>query len=189
MSSVFALKLFTVTKYKQPTKRNRRMGREIRMVPKGWKHPKKYNGNFQPMFDSTVDDDYAEWIEEFEKFKSGELAEVAEKYNYNLKAPYAAFCSWWGCPPDPEYRRPFWKEEDITHYQMYETVSEGTPVSPVFENKDQLIDYLVENGDYWDQSRRKQASCSMNCDPWSREQAENFVKAEWKPSMIFTVES
>ena len=157
------------------------------MVPKGWQHPRKDNGSYQPMFNSSVDDDYIEWLEEFDKFKSRELDDIADEQGYNRKAPYAAFCDWWGCPPDPEYRRPSWKEEDITNYQMYETVSEGTPVSPVFETKEQLVDYLVKNGDYWDQSRRKQGNCAMNCEPWSRQQAENFVKAGWKPSMIMTI--
>ena len=48
-------------------------------------------------------------------------------------------------PPDPEYYRPAWSEEP-TAYQMYETVSEGTPVSPVFLTVDELRTWLLEQG-------------------------------------------
>jgi len=41
---------------------------------------------------------------------------------------------WAGGPPDKEYYRPAWTEEEATAFQMYETVSEGTPVSPFFRH-------------------------------------------------------
>jgi hypothetical protein len=160
------------------------MGREIRMVPKDWIHPKRDDGSYHPLFNSSATEDFIEFLNEFEEFKKGDLNKYADEYNWDINDPYAAFCGWNGGAPDPEYRRPLWDKELMTCFQMYETVSEGTPVSPVFESKEELVVYLVENGDYWDQSRRKKGGCSMNCEPWSRQQAENFVKAEWKPSFI-----
>lgn len=61
-------------------------------------------------------------------------------------------------------------------WQVWETVSEGSPVTPAFATRDELIDYLVINGDHWDQKRGDGG--------WSRKNAESFVAAEWAPSLI-----
>jgi len=50
-------------------------------------------------------------------------------------------------------------------YQVWETVSEGSPVSPVFENKDDLVFWLVGQG-------------------YSEEAARKFSDSGWVPSMI-----
>ena len=46
-----------------------------------------------------------------------------------------------------------WNESERTHYQAYENVTIGTPISPVFATEEQMIDWLVQNetGDreYW----------------------------------------
>jgi hypothetical protein len=58
-------------------------------------------------------------------------------------------------------------------------------VTPAFATAEELIDYLVANGDYWDQERRKEGESEMQCDPWPREAAEKFVRGSgWLPSMI-----
>lgn len=78
-----------------------------------------------------------------------------------------------------------WKDEKATWYQLWETVSEGTPVSPPFATREELIEYLVTNGDFWDQQRRREGCTVMNCAPWSRKQAEKFVNSiGWAPSFI-----
>lgn len=51
-------------------------------------------------------------------------------------------------------------------WQVWETVSEGSPVTPVFATAELLIDYLVES------------------DGWQRDSAVRFVKAAWAPSLI-----
>lgn len=67
--------------------------------------------------------------------------------------------------------RPDWSSEEMTHYQWYEDVSEGTPLSPPFTTEAELVDYIVEHGDpvYGDITRA---------------QAEQFVKDKWAPSFI-----
>jgi hypothetical protein len=71
---------------------------------------------------------------------------------------------------------------------MYETVSEGTPVSPVFATNIELVDYLCEHGDFWDQKRRSDKSerfgFHMPCDPWTRQNAEAFVNSGFAMSGI-----
>jgi hypothetical protein len=61
-------------------------------------------------------------------------------------------------------------------WQVWETVSEGSAITPVFATREALIDYLVEGGDGWDRKRGDGG--------WSRENAESFVTAAWAPSLI-----
>lgn len=40
---------------------------------------------------------------------------------------------------------PQWPEEERTHWQMYETVTEGTPISPVCDSPESLARWLADN--------------------------------------------
>ena len=40
---------------------------------------------------------------------------------------------------------PDWPEEIKTHYMMYETCSEGTPISPAFKTPEELARWLADN--------------------------------------------
>ena len=68
----------------------------------------------------------------------------------------------------------------MTWYQMYETVSEGTPETPAFETKEELVDYLVEHGDF-----SYQRSPEIFGKP-SREAAKAFVDQGYAPSMVMS---
>lgn len=145
------------------------MGREVRRVPPHWDHPKTklyHNGyGYQPMFDETFAAAAARWKKDFAEWESGG----------NKDHPDMQFWEWDGGPPDREYYRP-WADDDATWFQLWETVSEGTPVSPPFATKAELIDYLAEQGDFWDQKRGDGA--------WSRQAAERMIGAGWAPSLI-----
>ena len=56
-------------------------------------------------------------------------------------------------------------------WQLYENVSEGTPLSPAFETSDELVDWLSNHEDYWG-------------DAWTREAAEHVVSNGYVPSMV-----
>lgn len=169
------------------------MGREIRRVPPNWKHPTRQvpdhrsgrmREDFQPMRDSDYDAAMKDWLDELQAWLNGGMAACIAEHpdqKYDAAAPYSAFADWHGEPPDRDYYRPRWTEEP-TWYQVYETVSEGTPVTPPFATKEELIDYLCANGDFWDQRQRRDGVGGMNCQPWSREVATNFVNAGWAPS-------
>jgi len=166
------------------------MGRELRRVIPNWEHPKKdgYEDRLQPMFDDSYIDELNEWIENHNLWQAGNHPDQQDR----SCDVYKYYAHWAGDPPDVEYYRPDWKEREMTWYQVYETVSEGTPVTPPFETQQELIDYLVASGDFWDQSRRKDKLSgrgfpSMSCDPWSKEAAERFVMGSgWAPSLIMT---
>lgn len=165
------------------------MGREIRMVPPNYEHPQviRRNGQmgFQPMFDRTFESAAEDWKAEFVKWQDGERPSY---YSEEEGEPKPEFWEYHGMPPEREYYRP-WEDEEATWFQVWETVSDGTPVTPPFATKEELIDYLVANGDFWDQKRREEKKhgrhVSMDCEPWSRKAAEAFVNGPgWAPSMV-----
>lgn len=68
--------------------------------------------------------------------------------------------------PNPEDYMPFGE-----WYQIYETVTEGTPVTPSFETVDQLIEWLSKNTDFVGAT-------------WTPEQVRGLVKQGSVPSFV-----
>jgi hypothetical protein len=167
------------------------VGREIRRVPPNWEHPKhqvfnhrtnRLEEQYLPLRKIDVQTAWNGWFADFLEFNYELQAGKHGKHGYDKTQPYLSFCDWYGKPPDPKHFRPAWPEETATWYQVYETVSEGTPVTPPFATKEELVDYLCTHGDFWDQARRMEGK--SNCGPWSRKNAEAFVQSEWAPSMV-----
>lgn len=142
------------------------MGREIRRVPPDWEHPKRqmpYGYDYAPLFDESYEDALANWQEEKRKWDAGERPQ-----SFDLNDP-CTFEEWHGEAPNADYFRPAWPEESRTAIQIYETVSEGTPVSPVFSNNEEAIEWVIEN--------------------WGRspDAARQFVEKGWAPSFVMNV--
>ena len=142
------------------------MGREIRMVPPNWEHPKteKYN-HFKGRVEETyvpLHDDRASALAAFAKdIEEMGLADAIDHHG--------------GGPISDDYVD--YDGVDPTWFQVYETVSEGTPVTPPFATREELVEYLATHGDFWDQER--------NGCPWKRKSAENFVfHAGWVPTLV-----
>lgn len=164
------------------------MGREIRRVPANWQHPKTERANhrlgrmeecYQPLYDNAFAPAMREWIAGWDAWERG------ERPSYCSADDDTPYWEYEGAPPNPQYYRPDWKSEEMTWFQVYETVSEGTPVTPPFATRQEVVDYLVEHGDFWDQRRRAEGGSIMRCTPWPREEAEAFVFGPgWAPSMI-----
>lgn len=160
------------------------MGREIRLVPAGWEHPrqecphspwaggcseaKSNNGRcYRPLHDRDFAVKAREWLDNAIAWDNGVHPDAA-KY----KADHPFFWLWDGGPPDEEHYRPKWTDEERTHYQIYETVSKGTPVSPVFATKAELVEWLVTDGGH--------------DGPHSRRAAEQFIDSGWALSMVLS---
>lgn len=84
---------------------------------------------------------------------------------------YCAACNGEGTVPDPdlEARIEAWQPVEPPTgdgWQLWETVSEGSPVSPVFADADGLIAWLISDQDYSPQAARA------------------FVQQGWVPSMV-----
>lgn len=140
------------------------MGREIRRVPPNWQHPQTErmgHMRYQPMYESNYAEKKKEWLDG--------LAAWENKTHEDYASYRGEYWEWSGNPPERDYYIPYSKE-DATWYQAYETVSEGTPTSPPFETQDELITYLVTNGDFWDKERGNGG--------WSLEIATDFVKGD-----------
>lgn len=98
------------------------MSVKVRRVPPDWEHPKDEQGHHIPTYERSP---YNE--EEIEEgLRDGWLTDEPPNY---------------GCDVMPQ-----WPDSERTHYQMYEDVTEGTPISPVMEIPEELAKWLVENG-------------------------------------------
>jgi hypothetical protein len=154
------------------------MGREVRRVPSDWEHPKytkdnaireSWIGEYKPLYDQDYESAAEEWTVNFNMWQEGK--------HPSQPCEYCRYYWEYDSPPDEEaYRDRKWTEEDATHFQAYETVSEGTPVTPAFATREALVDYLITYGDFWDQKR--------GAGGWKREAAERFVDAEFAPSLM-----
>ena len=171
------------------------MGREIRRVPANYQHPQvyhDYSGEMRDvsMYDKIFEQATAEWDAKWLEWKSGVRPSYYEKDDGD-DTTIAFFSEYHGLRPnDPsEYRS--WSDKEATWYQVWQTVSEGSPVSPPFATQEELISYLADNGDFWDQKRCQEPDWSRlyggtpGVSAWGRPRAEAFVKSSWAPSMAF----
>lgn len=76
-------------------------------------------------------------------------------------------------PEDPDDYRPAWTDAERNGYQLYETTTEGTPLTPSFATEAELITYLITVGAGRDGTL-------------TRPQAERIVRDGWAPSGTFT---
>jgi hypothetical protein len=91
------------------------------------------------MHDESFADAAKDWKEHFLAWENGHNLcfdrprtedDAGEYWEYN------------GNPPDRAYYRPDWDEKTRTHLQMYETTTEGTPISPVMATPEELARWL-----------------------------------------------
>jgi hypothetical protein len=81
-------------------------------------------------------------------------------------------------PPRHFDYRPHWRERSRTHVQLYETVSEGTPISPVMPSVEALAEWCAaQEREVWVNTRMDKAG-------WLR----FFARGGWAPSMVITPE-
>ena len=117
------------------------MSREVRRVPADWQHPKTFRGGHKPLHEG---DEFASRLKEWEEgcaaWNRGEFPKYASEKNRQ-----GTYEEWAGPEPLQEHYMPAWSEEEKTHYQMYETTSEGTPISPVMETPEELARWLADN--------------------------------------------
>lgn len=122
------------------------MGREVRKVPADWQHPEHDEGGFRPLHGRDFQSEVVEWHEGNAKWKEGFVSDW--KDGWKPKSADMLDCSWeeWSgeCPEAADYM-PSWPDEARTHFMMYETTTEGTPISPAFATPEELAKWLVDN--------------------------------------------
>lgn len=152
------------------------MGREVRRVNIDFKHPQKIDPNYDitrsvfraksrmledgMMFVPLLNEKYADALESWELERS-----VYDRTDYTFE-------EWHGERPKPEWYMPDEAFAEPLGYCLYETVSEGTPCTPVFATEDELIDWLATKGEDYEQK------------PLRPEAAAKLVKTGWAPSLM-----
>lgn len=150
------------------------MGREIRRVPENWQHPtydNPYHGEvLKPLLGRSFADEAKEWDVAKKAWDSGERPDY---FNAARDGSYS-FEEWHGERPEPEWYVPYDLDAPLPWWQMYETVSEGTPVTPAFATPEELVEHLATIGeDYgngtgsgpWDRGRAKEFVCNERSAP------------------------
>ncbi len=124
------------------------MSREVRRVPGNWQHPTSDGLESISLFDGIDyeprlrrwDTGAAKWAEGLREDWNGgwqplEPDEVGQTFE-----------EWWGPRPLEEDFMPRWTDAERTHLMMYETCTEGSPISPAFETPEDLARWLADNG-------------------------------------------
>lgn len=151
------------------------MGREVRRVPADWQHPKDDDDeHYKPLYDKSFENAAIDWKRDLADFEDQSPEERGTALEY---------WEWNGNPPDRDTYRPNWPAASRTHYQLYETVTEGTPLSPPMPSLEDLALWLANNGDYWTQWRPDR-NRNKSYETWLA-----FLKQGWAPSMVVEVSS
>jgi hypothetical protein len=124
------------------------MGREVRMIPAGWEHPKERN-QYHGMFYKPLLPDFAarhaEWVEDKAKWAEGFVRDYANG-GWKPKDNKYSFEELIGAEPNPAHYMPDFEPGTATMFVMYEDTSEGTPISPAFATPEELARWLADNG-------------------------------------------
>ena len=130
------------------------MGREVRRVPSNWQHPQDEDGEYIPLFGDSFAECAARWDEEDIKWREGFVEDWDWKpgsliERWRLRGPACSmenFADWDGPRPVESDYMPDWPMAERTHWQMYETTTEGTPISPIFATAEDLARWLADTG-------------------------------------------
>lgn len=120
------------------------MGREVRMVPADWAHPQDERGDYIPLYGGSVAKQQALWDEEAAQWEKG-LCRDGSKWVPKRPSMNFPYTEWNGERPKPEDYMPDFPEGSATHFMMYETTSEGTPISPAFASAEELARWLANS--------------------------------------------
>lgn len=140
-------------------------GKEIRRVPADWGHPKRPEDprRFKPLLKRDFDQEAGEYYEQLALWQAGQhkdqielkgqdlneyFASTNHKPEYARIEDYKFYHEWSGNPPGPRtcYMAHHIGQRECTHWQLYETVSEGTPAGPIFSSREELIEWMKSDG-------------------------------------------
>ncbi len=113
------------------------------MVP-GWEHPKDERGEYIPLHNQSYEAALADYEYAARLWAEGRHPSQIE---WPGQTANLTFAEWVGDPPDPVYyRQETWREDQATAWVLYENVTEGTPVSPLFDTLDDLLGWMRAHG-------------------------------------------
>lgn len=158
------------------------MGRKVRKVPVTWKHPTENTQDGHVPLHDGFSKDAAKWDELERQWNAGFTTDYSTPGAEGFKpkdAKYAGtkFSDYYGERPVKSEYMPDWPEAERTHFMMYETCSEGTPISPAFETPEELARWLSDN-----------AASAFGGMTASYEQWLKMIGAGYAPSAVFSLE-
>lgn len=129
------------------------MGREVRRVPPTWVHPERevwVDGVPRKVHRPLHDASYAQAAQEWEAGCAAWCRGERDAYHVatgdgtlDADTPYA-YALYEGGRPSPDEYMPEWSSEQCTHLMLYETTSEGTPLSPAFATPEELARWCTD---------------------------------------------
>ena len=122
-------------------------GREVRMVPERWSHPTDTNGYYVPLFNGeSYQDEIREWDEANKKWSQGLTSDFEGGWEpIGKEDKKLSYVEYDGLRPIKDDYMPNWTASKNTQYIMYETTTEGTPISPAFSTPEKLAKWLAVN--------------------------------------------
>lgn len=114
------------------------MSREVRRVPANWQHP-KYDAE-----EVAARGDYLRG--RYKPLRRGYEADASDFLALANAKGLQEAVDYFGQAPNREHYMPDWPDAERTHLMMYETTSEGTPISPSFATPEELARWLADSG-------------------------------------------
>jgi hypothetical protein len=126
------------------------MTREVRKVAVDWQHPKLNAKLFVPLLDGAkFYEDVRLYEEDKRMWTLGQVRDPVDRTSWISRGEagisetvFETFC---GPAPQVQDYMPLWRPEEATHFALYETITRGTPLTPVFATHDELAAWCVEN--------------------------------------------
>lgn len=152
------------------------MSREVRMVPPDWEHPRNESGDYIPLVEGSFAKESADWDEGCAKWAEGfrrvhSMREEAPRWVE--REENCSYQEWAGERPKPDQYMPEFEPGTATYLMMYESTSEGTPISPAFATPEELARWLADSN--------ASAFGGMTA---TYEQWLSTCRSGWAPSMI-----
>ncbi len=157
------------------------MSREVRRVPADWQHPTHEvpdwrTGTMVERHKALFPgDDYQprvdHWDAECAKWKAGWRPDYCTASDDRAMA----YEQWAGQRPHRDDYMPAWPAAQRTHLMMYETTSEGTPISPAFATPEELARWLADN------NASAFGSSTASYEAWLA-----VAQGGWAPSAVYT---
>lgn len=122
------------------------MTSEIRKVPSNWEHPKDKDGYYIPLYGGSFSRDASRWDKEKKRWKEGFYLS-GDRWKRKTADMTSSFAYYAGERPRKRDYMPDWVKSSRTHYQAYNTNTEGTPISPAFKSQEELARWLAFSDD------------------------------------------
>lgn len=111
--------------------------------------PKNKHGEYKAQHEGCYHKAFDEWVEERNKWNEGYRLDWTQDGRVfipkDIKDKNLSFEDWTGEAPDSRYYMKQFPENEKTHLMMFETCSEGTPISPAFKTEEELAKWLADN--------------------------------------------